>query len=90
MSTPSIVHEPAPAIDGIDAGVSVRTLRGRVRPALGDINAYVFGLLRWREFAPEPAAGFERAAVHLEPTACGRWCEYRITDRRPTAAENTP
>ena len=82
----SLVHEPEPA----DESGPTRTLRGKVRCADESLNPYLIGLLRWSEFAPEPADGFERAAVHLEPTACGRWCEYRIIDRRPTAAEDTP
>ena len=86
-----IIHEADPAEAGTDCtGVRFRVLRGRVRPSTPVQSLYLFGLLRWQEYAPEVPEGFTRERVWLEPTPDG-WCGYTVTDREsPAPKEETP
>ena len=47
------------------------------------VNGYLFSLLRFSDYAPETADGFERH-VWLDPREDG-WSHYTITDKQSPA-----
>jgi hypothetical protein len=84
----SLLHEPADPVERVEGGVRTRTLSGRVRAGASGLNAYVFALLRARDYLPEPAEGFERVAVSFVPV--GSWCRYEATDKATAPARKRP